>query len=189
MLLGAAVLIPLGSGSAAEMGGAATVPPLVANGGFEAALAGWHGGTALDVDRTVVYDGTASLRVHSEVFAESCGPVQYVDLKPNTRYAVSFAVKVQDLVPNAKDRYYRYGSCGAFLRFRGGVGVNQFLPGRCLTGTQRWDLYACSVETAAGLAPPQRCYLQPAIRQATGTAWFDCITVRELPARPGSGAP
>ena len=160
-----------------------TVRPLVKNGGFEEALAGWGGRKHISIDRMVVYDGAASLRIQCGEFGRSAGAVQYLDLKPNTRYAVSFAVKLKDVVPNAKDRYYHYGSCGVFLRFWGGMGVNRFLPGRCLTGTKRWDLYACEVTTTQA-APPYRYHVQACIRQATGTAWFDNIAVRELPPLP-----
>ena len=163
-----------------DMPAASRPVTIVTNGGFDDNWTGWTATNQGTLDEEVVYDGPASLRIDSTSFVDGRGPVQYLDLKPGTRYVVSFATKLKDVVPNKKDRYYPYGSCGAYVQFWGGMGVNVFLPGRCLTGTQRWEPYACTVTTAKEKTE-HKYYIKPSIRQATGTVWFDCIGVRELP--------
>ena len=93
---------------------------IVRNGGFDEKWTGWSATNQGTLDEKVVYEGAASLRMDSTSFADGMGPVQYLDLKPGTRYVVSFAIKLKDVVPNRKDRYYPYGSCGAYLQFWGG---------------------------------------------------------------------
>ena len=102
---------------------------IVRNGSFDDNWTGWVATNQGTRDEEVIYDGSASLRIDSTSFVNGRGPVQYLKLKPGTRYVVSFAVKLEDVIPNKKDRYYAYGSCGAYLQFWGGHGC-QRIPSR-----------------------------------------------------------
>ena len=92
-------------------------------------------------------------------------------MKPSTRYRLSYAVKLENVIPTRK---------------RGGVTMGvytkgcQFYPEMRLRGTTPWIRQTAEFTTPAELGPKQ--LVRPLISEAYGTAWFDDIRLEELPA-------
>ena len=104
-------------------------------------------------------------------------------LKPETRYRISFFVKGRDIVPT---------------REGGGAGLtlcdtrnNSFPSPAALSGTFDWLHQSFVHKTAPKTNEGGRSYIYVRISGANGTAWFDGVTIEEIPdqvAEPGKCA-
>ena len=98
------------------------------------------------------------------------------DLKPDTRYRISFFMKTESVVPSGVKR-------GAFLRVSARTGetafVNQFLPLQGIVGTKGW--FRQNFEFKTSPAPwHKNVYVAPSLIYASGTVWFDDIRLEEI---------
>ena len=102
-------------------------------------------------------------------------------MKPNTRYRLSYFVKLGDIVQTRRRGGVTMVSVGSECKF---------LPEKRLHGTTPWIRQAFEFKTGEKLAekgiPP---CVRPLITEAYGTVWFDDIRLDEMPqdgARQGS---
>ena len=93
------------------------------------------------------------------------------EMKPDTRYCLTYHVRTENVVP---------------LKNNGGVAVNiwddknLFFPAIPITGTRPW--FSESFEFTSGPKtnlPSHKSYLMLWLRDATGTVWFDHLTLEE----------
>jgi hypothetical protein len=96
-------------------------------------------------------------------------------LKPNTKYKLTFYVKIDDIKPVSP---------------RGGVRVNIWddkncwFPDNSLTGTMPWTRLGFEFTTGPKTNDGKNnSYLKLLILKAEGTAWFDDVKLREVPAQ------
>ncbi len=94
-------------------------------------------------------------------------------LKPGTRYRISFFVKGKDIVP---------------MREGGGAGLtlcdarnNMFPSPAALSGTFDWIHQSFVHKTAPGTNKGGQSYIYLRLSGANGTAWFDGVTIEEIP--------
>ena len=104
-------------------------------------------------------------------------------LKPETRYRISFFVKGKDIVPTRQGGGAGLSLCDAH---------NNFFPSpAALSGTFDWLHQSFVHKTAPGTNKGGRSYIYLRISGANGTAWFDGVTIEEIPdhlAEPGKCA-
>ncbi len=93
-------------------------------------------------------------------------------LKPDTKYRLSFYVKLQDVRP---------------IKARGGVcaniwdDANRWFPAHnYLTGTLDWTFQSYELTTGKDTNKKVKSYLNLRILNAAGTAWFDDVRLEEL---------
>ena len=151
------------------------------------ALAGWYGyadAKVSDLDTKTFRSAPASLRLaqtSTDTSKYICtGISQYLaagdrKLKPNTRYRLSFYMKLQDVAP-----LKRGGGVNARVWDDKNVWFPDAKDGGALAGTTGW--IAQSYEFTSGPETNARgnSYLSIDIRQATGTVWIDDVRLDEL---------
>ncbi len=149
-------------------------PNLLVNPSFENGQEGWEfsswnkqGVVAIDKDET--RDGEASLRIHNPAGDDSFLR-QTVAVKPQTRYRLSGVIKTDEVVTK---------STGATIALEGG-----FEKTKSVTGRKSWTRVDFEFETG----PLNQIKVGPRLghnsSMATGTAWFDDLSLVELgPAR------
>ena len=104
-------------------------------------------------------------------------------LKPNTRYRISFFVKGENIVPVRQGGGAGITICDAFN--------NSYPKPAALSGTFDWLYQSFEHKTAAETNLRGRSYIYLRVSGANGTAWFDGITIEEIPdqlAEPGKCA-
>lgn len=140
-------------------------------------------GTAVELDETSFVFGARSLGMTAtdSAFNGYFAIRQYLpELKPMMRYELSFYLRTENVVP---------------LRQNGGASVNiwdennLWFPKNWVAGTQPWRRMRFEFTSRPGTnGPQQKSYLACCLYFATGKAWFDGITLRELGPAPATGA-
>ena len=169
---------------------------LVINGSFEESgagdqpFAGWTvyhypegkasvrgAGSTSHRDEVTRWDGRASLRYeggNATLPFYTVSTYQYPrGLKPDTRYRFRCRVKTQDVKVKTSGLY------GAYVNFYVPV-VHRFDPNPGLTGSGDWRTIEYTVRTAKAFGDNAKCYFILAFHEATGKAWFDEVSLREV---------
>jgi|GEM_PF-1555195 len=152
----------------------------ILNGGMETAgspLADWtksgSGTVTRDVD--VKYFGDASCKIINSSTAYDTMALQYYAvLKPATSYYFSARMKTDNVVKADPNNNYS----GALVQIYAG-GANQFTPIPGISGTNDWQLIEKTFITPA--TPNTTWYVRLRLWNASGTAWFDNVTLQEVP--------
>ena len=150
---------------------------LLANGDFAKDLRGWNGRVEYDAADGVAAPGCV------KVVSDGKGNDAYqhfnrdgLSLKPDTKYRLSFFVKLQDVRAEKGGRW-----CGVFGN--AWAGANCWTPqffGH--TGTTGW-MYQELVFTTCGDAEKlKQAYVSLKVMSAKGTAWFDDVVLEEMPS-------
>ncbi|HWL51519.1 MAG TPA: carbohydrate-binding family 9-like protein [Chthoniobacteraceae bacterium] len=153
---------------------------LIRNGGFSGAvgsqkIADWRGarkgtetgGWEITGDRFV--DGGRSLKLEGAGKGGTVSVRQDLpDLQADTEYAISFYVRTEAVQP-------ANSSCGAFISLW--EKKNRFFPVSPLVGTLPWQRMEYRLRTGPETNRKVGSYLLLAVRQATGTVWFDDVRV------------
>ncbi len=156
---------------------------ILANGSFEAPAkphnffgvwrSNWNmpDGCAASQDNTTFISGGQSLKMSSSKGISFQTGQSLPEMKPNTRYRLTYYVRTENVVP---------------LKNNGGVCVNiwddknLFFPAIPITGTRPW--FSESFEFTSGLKtnlPPHKSYIMLWLHDATGSVWFDQLTLEE----------
>lgn len=93
------------------------------------------------------------------------------DLKPNTKYKVTFFMKMENIVPTAKPAGARLNICSD---------RNHWAPAKFLVGTQPWTQYEAEFTSGAGTNGKVKSYILLYLMNASGKVWFDDIRVTEV---------
>lgn len=152
---------------------------LIQNGSFEEGTSAWQSydpfppGVSVSIDREVVYDGSASLRLD---FSGATDPdvwrtfYQPVEVKPNTAYTLSYYMKTEHLNT----------PCGAKLEVVDRDHMQNFIVGpEYLTGTHDWKKM-----TSRFFTPDFTNIILIRVRRyacgiTSGSVWFDRIVLTE----------
>ena len=128
----------------------------------------------IELDRTTFISGGASLKLSGlKDRQQRTGIVQQLQLKPRTRYVLSFYARSENVVPFERKTY---GSgAAAILRYDR---KNHTLPLGWITGTTPWTLYVFEFQT--GESEQSGSYILLRLAWSAGTVWFDNITVHEM---------
>ena len=145
---------------------------------------GWQGGWIGDNAKTASLDtqefisAPASLKLKVTT-PKGGGATNYLykhlcNLKPSTRYRVSYYVKLENVVPSKRGG-------GASLNIWDDA--NRWFPNHnFLIGTTPWTWQSFEFTTGknTGLQPKVTPYMRALLLNATGTVWFDEIRVEEI---------
>ena len=93
------------------------------------------------------------------------------DLKPDTKYKVTFFMKMENIVPTAKPAGARLNICSD---------RNHWSPAKFLTGTQPWTPYELVFTSGAGTNGKVKSYILLYLMNASGKVWFDDIRLEEV---------
>ncbi len=132
---------------------------------------GWYmGKPPFPLDTDVFAVGKASCRLVAT--NESAIAMEYLpDLKPETRYRLSFFLKTEDLCSPTGG--------GAHVVVNDGVN-NSFPPRRSISGTMDWTHFSFEFTTRAKKGD-HRSYIRLIVRgPCRGTAWFDGVHIAEI---------
>ena len=176
-----------------KLGEEKKVPNLIDNGDFSAPAKGrffgkWcveanlRPGTGWELDRTVFFTAPPSLKIicTKEAKVPDMYAAQYLkNLKPSTTYRLSAYVRFEDVKPVKRNG----GICFNFVDT-----ANRWYPTNYLTGTvTKWSrqsfVFTTPADTNTAKYPNGRTvvpYVRPRIIGATGTVWFDDITLEEV---------
>ena len=122
------------------------------------------------LDSTVFASAPYAMRLQT---TKDINVTQYLpELKPDTKYRLSFYVRLQDVKP---------------LKAGGGVcaniwdDANRWFPAHnYLTGTMDWTFQSYEIKTGVNTNKKVRSYLCLRIMNASGTAWFDDVRLEEI---------
>ena len=160
---------------------------LVSNGSFEAAdkrspAAGWHfprepeERELVTIDESTYRDGSRCLRF-SDAKTRLLITQYLPPLKPNTRYLLTYFVKLKDV--QRRPEVQRYGAC-ANVMVHPADGQNLFLPTVLFKGTMPWTKQGFIFTSGPNAGKGFRSYLRLYLYGTKGTAWFDDVRLREL---------
>ncbi len=93
------------------------------------------------------------------------------DLKPKTKYKVTFFMKMENIIPTAKPAGARLNICSD---------RNHWAPAKFLTGTQPWTRYEAVFTSGAGTNGKVKSYILLYLMNASGKVWFDDIRLEEV---------
>ncbi|MFA7230370.1 MAG: carbohydrate binding domain-containing protein [Victivallaceae bacterium] len=151
----------------------------ILNGGMEAAgepLTNWtmSGDGCVIRDIGTKFFGDASCKITNQTPTDDSRLVQnYAALKPATTYYFSARMKTDNVVKaNPADNY-----SGALVQIYAG-GANQFTPIPGTLGTNDWQLIEKTFTTP--VTPNATWYVRLRLWNASGTAWFDNVTLQEV---------
>ena len=146
---------------------------LVHNGDF-ATDEGWRsfvGNRSFAVDSSTSVAGGMSLRLWSTNRSDAA---YYLDgkLKPNTKYRVSWCMKLQDVRPLSE-------KCGVYGELIADAYI--CLPRRnAPIGTTDWIYQSYDIETPATIgAKDRQPYFHFLMQNVTGTVWFDALRIEK----------
>ena len=164
--------IDVEAGLARDAASAAT--NLVHNGDF-ATAEGWRsfvGNRSFAVDSSTSVEGGTSLRLWSTNRSDIA---YYLDgkLKPNSKYRVSWCMKLQDVRPLSE-------KCGVYGELIADAYV--CMPRRrAPIGTTGWMYQSYEIETPATIGvKDRRPYFHFLMQNVAGTAWFDALRFEEV---------
>ena len=93
-------------------------------------------------------------------------------LKPNTKYLLTYYIRTEDLNPQGGK------SSGAVVNVNDGK--NLWFPQNWFLGSMPWSKQGFEFTTGADTNKNHHAYIRLYIIGATGTVWFDDILLREL---------
>jgi len=158
---------------------------LLDNGDFSAVprnhqLGKWHApradtiepGQAWSLDKSTFIKGGQSLKLVNEQGAQRICVTQYLpQLKPDTKYLLTFFIKTEDLKPQGRN---------------GGAVVNiwdeknRWFPDNWFIDSMPWAKQGFEFTTGPDTNKKHPSYLRLFILKASGTVWFDDVRLREL---------
>ncbi len=156
---------------------------IIRNGSFEAVKAGTHPVNwsfyrdeqregLVVADSSTYRHGQRSLRISASDkpdAGEKWMTTQMLpDIKPGTRYLLTFWLRLENV------RALDEGHSGVFVNVN--AGGNRWFPPHGAHGTMPWTKQGFEFTTPAKLSKP---YIRLRLDNATGTAWFDEIRIRE----------
>ena len=129
-------------------------------------------GQSWSLDQSTFIKGGRSLKLVNERENQKINAVQYLpDLKPNTKYLLTFYIKTKDLEP--------YGRGGGAT-----VNVydekNRSFPENWFLGSMPWAKQGFEFTTGPATNEKNRSYIKLLINGASGTVWFDDVRLREV---------
>ncbi len=149
---------------------------LIVNGDFTGDAKPWFGPLYATAeagaypDRKVFLTGGQSMRLESHGNHSTSIWQNLPNLKPNTRYRITFYVKLENVVP--------HGSGGVISTCFDEV--NRWYPAGPLTGTMPWTKQCNEIVTGPGTNQKYTSYFNVTLRNASGKAWVDHIRIHEL---------
>jgi len=107
---------------------------------------------------------------------ESCGKTIAVrqnlpDLKPDTKYKVSFFMKTEGVIPREKIGGARLNICSD---------RNHWVPAKFQVGTQSWTRYELEFTSGPETNGKVQSYILLYLMNASGKVWFDDIQITEV---------
>ena len=135
----------------------------------------WNLSKQAAVDRSYYLTEGASLRLDSGE-AVSARFDQYPrGLKPDTDYELSFFVRLENVKKKTDV------SSGFYIRFDYGNGGGcAYVPKVPLAGNCLWTGFSFRIRTPKNFRSKGACYVRFILRQATGTAWVDHVSLTEV---------
>jgi hypothetical protein len=156
------------------------------NGDFTAAprkwmFGKWYGprkkdikpGQVCKLDKSTFIKGGQSLKLINSPSGKRVCVTQYLpQLKPNTKYLLTFYIKTKNL----KSQGGKHS--GAVVNVWGEK--NRWFPQNWFMGTMPWTKQGFEFTTGPGTNKKYKSYIRLFIIGATGTAWFDDVRLREV---------
>lgn len=128
-------------------------------------------GTSWSFDESTFMKGGKSLKLSSE--GGSISILQYLpELRPNTKYQLSFFLKTENVVLKKRDWA---GVCVNIWDDK-----NRWFPANFYTGTIPWSKQGFTFETGPGSNIKTKSYIRLCVLNASGTAWFDDLKLVEV---------
>lgn len=155
------------------------------NGDFTAAPKGnmlgkWYGlrkkdakpGQSVSLDKSTFIKGGQSLKLVTSMAGQKIKIAQYLpQLKPETKYLLTFYIRTQDI-----KRQYKYG--GVVVNINDGI--NHWFPKNWFIGSMPWTKQGFEFTTGSETNKKHTAYIRLVISKATGAAWFDDVRLREV---------
>ncbi|MCF6176466.1 MAG: carbohydrate binding domain-containing protein [Victivallaceae bacterium] len=154
-------------------------PETLFNGDMETAgspLGTWitSGSGTTTRDTAIKFSGTASGKIVNSATTDDTMLLQfYSALKPNTTYRFTAMVKTDNVIKDSGAGT----SSGAIVQLYAG-GSNMFFPTGGIIGTSDWQLVEKIFTTSS--APNATWYVRLRLWSASGTVWFDNVSMQEL---------
>ena len=130
-------------------------------------------GQSWSLDASTFIKGGQSLKLVNGEATRRINVSQYLpQLKPNTKYLLTFYIKTEGLKSQG-------------LKYRGGATVNindaknRSFPGNWFLGSMPWTKQGFEFITGAATNEKQASYIRLLINGAAGTVWFDDVRLRE----------
>jgi Domain of unknown function (DUF4838)/Carbohydrate family 9 binding domain-like len=139
-------------------------------------------GQSMGIDKTTFRVGGKSLKlVDSKGETKICFTQILPELKPKTKYLLTFFIKTKDIVPTGK-------SGGAVVNIWDDK--NRWLPKNWYKGTMPWSKQGFEITTGSDTNSISRSgpckgkinhsYIRVFLIKCTGTVWFDDVRLREI---------
>ncbi len=125
------------------------------------------------LDNEVFLTGGQSMRLESKGKYSTSMWQNLPQLKPNTRYRITFYVKLENVVP--------YGAGGVVSTCYDQV--NRWYPAGPLTGTMLWTKQCNEIVTGPETNKKYPSYFNVSMRNASGKAWVDNVRIYEVEAK------
>ncbi|HEX3045185.1 MAG TPA: cellulose binding domain-containing protein [Bacillota bacterium] len=132
----------------------------------------WKTGSSLAIDGIVKRSGTYSIKINSPTVGNDARFIQLVDLKPNTHYQLRGYVRTENVPVGVGARLLIQCSDGS-------TGVSGSCYGTDPPGT--WHEVVCDFWTTFHCKAQLQCRLGYDWTPVTGAAWFDDLTLTEIP--------
>ena len=130
-------------------------------------------GQSQSLDKSTFIKGGQSLKQVNSPKARRILVTQYLpELKPNTKYLLTFYIKTKDL----KSQGGKYG--GAVVNVWDDK--NRWFPKNWFTGTIPWTKQGFEFTTGPNTNKKIKSYIRLSIIGVNGTAWFDDVRLREI---------
>ena len=141
---------------------------------------GWYTGTQKKEDYALqdtkeFFSAPCSMKLVSTNFKGTRAINQAVTgkLKPNTKYRISFKVKLENVVQMSK-------SASGFCVNMWDDANRWFPKGRWLAGTMDWTYMSFIHTTSAKVHESKLSYINARLMNCTGTAWVDDLSIEEI---------
>ena len=131
---------------------------------------GAKGGQIYNADKRIFISSGKSLHMKNVKGKKMAVGFKLPEMKPNTRYQVSYFIRTKDLKGKNGAR--------AFLSFNQKNGIT--LPAVHVTGTHSWHRLSFNVTSPKNTGEDSVPVLRIWVNHAEGEAWFDQIEVKEL---------
>ena len=165
--------------------GAVVDTSILDNGDFTAAPKGyrlgeWYAprpeniqpGQSWSLDQSSFMKGGQSLKLVTTQDAPDMSAVQYLpELKPNTKYLLTFYIKTENLSPQSR---------GGGTAINMNDGGNRWYPKNLFLGSIPWTKQGFTFITGSETNKERPSYMRLRIFRASGTVWFDDVRLREL---------
>lgn len=135
------------------------------------------------LDKSTYMVGGQSLKISdTKGTSKICLTQMLPQLKPNTKYLLTFFIKTEDIKPMGAK------ACGAVVNIWGEK--NQFIPRNWYTGTMPWTKQGFEIRTGPNTngiyklgrnkGKKMTSYIRLFLMRSTGTVWFDDVRLREI---------